>query len=211
MLELLVSMTIAGVAMAGIYSTYSSQQKSRVAQEQLTVVKQNLRSALYYIEREIRLAGLDPNQKAGAGILNMGWDAVENRYTSLNFTLDTTDDTGTGPPDGDTTDPNENITYTLTDSDSDGDNDLERNGLLIAENIDALDFVYLKGDGTLAANAAGIRSIQVTLVARTDNVDLGFQNSTTYLNQQGTPIYAANDSFRRRLISTDIKCRNLGL
>jgi type IV pilus assembly protein PilW len=126
--------------------------------------------------------------------------------------LDITNDAGTGDPDGDTLDANEDITYSLDDNDGDGDNDLERNNNLIAENIDALDFVYLDANGATTATLANIRSVQITLVARTGRGDPGYTNNTSYQNQQGTTIYTAlNDNFRRKLLTAGVKCRNLGL
>ncbi|MBN1907686.1 MAG: prepilin-type N-terminal cleavage/methylation domain-containing protein, partial [Deltaproteobacteria bacterium] len=59
LVELLIAMAIAGVVMAGVYSAYSSQQRSYLAQEQVAAVQQNLRVAMYFMEREIRMAGCD--------------------------------------------------------------------------------------------------------------------------------------------------------
>ena len=203
LVELLVAMAISVIVMASIGYVYYTQQKSYVAQEQISAMQQNLRAAMYYMEREIRMAGFDPTQSDTPGIQT----ASPN---TMRFTLDITDDTDTGPPDGDTGDANEDITYSLADNDGDGDNDLERNGNLIAENIDALDFVYLDSNGGPIATISDIRSVQVTIVARTGKGDPGFTNNTTYLNQQGTTIYTApGDNKRRRRLTTTIKCRNL--
>jgi len=203
LVELLVAMAISVIVMASIGYVYYTQQKSYVAQEQISAMQQNLRAAMYYMEREIRMAGFDPTQSDTPGIQT----ASPN---TMRFTLDITDDTDTGPPDGDTGDANEDITYSLADNDGDGDNDLERNGNLIAENIDALDFVYLDSNGVPTVSISNIRSVQVTIVARTGKGDPGFTNNTTYLNQQGTTIYTApGDNKRRRRLTTTIKCRNL--
>jgi len=217
MTELLVAMGISGIVMAGTYSVYHTHQKSYVAQEQVVAMQQNLRAARYFMEREIRMAGCDPTQSADSGIVTADGN-------SIRVTLDITDDAATGPPDGDTDDTDEDITYSLSDSDGDGYNDLERNGILIAENIDALDFVYLSGasppvvlndavtGNVTAANIPNIRSIQITLVARTGRGDTGYTNTAAYANQQGTEILPAqNDSFRRRRLTAQLKCRNLGL
>ena len=203
LVELLVAMAVSVIVMASIGYVYYTQQKSYVAQEQISAMQQNLRAAMYYMEREIRMAGFDPTQSDTPGIQT----ASPN---TMRFTLDITDDTDTGPPDGDTGDANEDITYSLADNDGDGDNDLERNGNLIAENIDALDFVYLDSNGAPTVSISNIRSVQVTIVARTGKGDPGFTNNTTYLNQQGTTIYTApGDNKRRRRLTTTIKCRNL--
>jgi len=199
--ELLVAMGISGIVMASTYSVYHSHQKSYVAQEQVVAMQQNLRAAMYYMEREIRMAGYDPTQSAAAGIATADGN-------SIRVTLDITED-------GDTGDADEDITYCLSDSDGDGDNDLERNGNLIAENIDALDFVYLDEDGTVlatpVANLEDIRSVQITLVAKTGRGDPGYTNTAAYANQQGTEILPAqNDSFRSKRLTAQVKCRNLG-
>jgi hypothetical protein len=121
------------------------------------------------------------------------------------------------------------VEYSLLDHGSDGDDDLMRKEddsattgsyQLMAENIDALDFVYLKEDGTVlaapvdAANLGLIKSIQITMVARTGRGDPGYSDAAVnseYKNQQETVIYtpAAHDNNRRRLLTRTIQCRNL--
>ena len=94
----------------------------------------------------------------------------------------------------------------------------------MADNIDVINFVYLDRNGTdldegggsvvSAAGIAKIRSVQVSVVARTGIQDSTYTNTDDYYNQHdlGTPILAApNDHFRRKLLSTNIKFRNLGL
>ncbi|MBN1227962.1 MAG: PilW family protein [Deltaproteobacteria bacterium] len=202
--ELLVAMGLSAIVMAAIGYMYHTQQKSYLVQENLAAAQQNLRSAMYFMEREIRMAGCDPTQNANPkpGIL------TANNNT-INFTLDITNTAGTGNPDGLVDGPNENVTYSLGDGDGDGDNDLLRTGNLLAENIDALDFVYLNSAGTPTATFAQIQSVQVTIVARTGRADPGYTDTNDYRNQQGTIILAAqNDRFRRKQLDTTIKLRN---
>ena len=201
LVELLVAMAISGVIMAAVYSSFYSQQKSYNAQQQVVEMHQNIRVAMFRIAKEIRLAGIDPRRTSGARI-------VTADSNTINFTMDENSD---GVADG--TD-SEDVTYALSDNDGDGDLDLERNNNLIAENIDALDFVYLDEDRfilpTPVANTDDIRSIQLSVVARTGRGDLGFTDTTIYTNQQGTVILAQqNDRFRRKLLTAEIKCRNL--
>ena len=214
LVELLVAMGISAVVMAGIYTVYSSQQKSYTVQEQMAAMQQNLRAAIYFMEREIRMAGHDPTRKVvgGAGIQTAG-------PNTINFTLDITDNPGTGDADGDTADANENITYSLYTAD--GIQKLGRkststaNNQPVAENIDALDFVYLDANGAPTATLANIRSVQITLVARTGREDPGYTNNEQFYNQNPDGqelIYTAlNDSFRRKRLTTEVKCRNIGL
>jgi len=215
LLEVLVALAILGVIVAGIYSTFYSQQRSYIAQEQVAAMQKNLRAAMYLVEREIRMAGCDPKKKANAGIVDLGYDPVEDRYSSIEFTLDITNDSGGEEPDGDTDDTNENVYYALVDQDGDGDTDLVRDTgggrHIVAENIDVLDFVYLNQQAAPTDNISEIRSVQITMVARTGKRDPGYKDTTVYKNQQPKTIYTANDNFRRRVLTTDIKFRNLGL
>ena len=214
LIELLVAMTVGLVVMAGVSMTFRSQQKSYLLQEQMAAMQQNLRAAMYHMEREIRMAGCDPNKTASAQF-------VTANATSITFTQDIRGLPEGSQPDGDTDDPNENITYSLN-----GD-ELRRNdpnGIgdqVIADNMSALNFVYLRQDGTrIDDDGAGnvtlgipqIRSVEITLVARTGRGDRGFQNNTVYTNQAGDSIFGpAGDNNRRKLLTTCIKCRNLGL
>jgi type IV pilus assembly protein PilW len=214
LIELLVAMTVGLVVMAGVSMTFRSQQKSYLLQEQVAAMQQNLRAAMYHMEREIRMAGCDPNQTASAQV-------VTANATSITFRQDLRGTNDGSLPDGDTDDPNENITYSLN-----GD-ELRRNdpnGIgdqVIADNISALNFVYLRQDGTrIDDDGAGnvtvgipqIRSVEITLVASTGRGDRGFQNNTVYTNQAGDSIFVApGDNRRRKLLTTCIKCRNLGL
>ena len=122
--------------------------------------------------------------------------------------------------------------YSLYDTDADGTSDaLGRNDVnsgagtqLLAENIDQLNYVYLD-ESRIALNDMAtsvdpavlpdIRSIQVTMVARSGAIDSDYTNNETYQNQNPSGnevIYTApGDNFRRRVLSTEIKCRNLGL
>ncbi|MGD8705328.1 MAG: hypothetical protein PVI84_07400, partial [Syntrophobacterales bacterium] len=99
----------------------------------------------------------------------------------------------------------------------------------VADNISALDFVYLDPSGTdITANVIAtpatiyastnlpyidsIRSVELSLVARTGRTDKNFGGTPAYFNQQGTQILAAQaDNYRKRLISMTVFCRNLGL
>lgn len=209
--ELLVAMVISGIVAASIYSTFYSQQKSYMTQEQIAAMQQNLRGAMHILGRDIRMAGYDPTGWATTGIQTA-------QANSIRFTRDITNDAGTGMPDGDTGDPNEDITYALVDLDGDGDTDLGRNDVngggnhQIAENIDALNFVYLDKDGNPTATLTEIRAVQASVLARTDRRDRGYHNTNVYENQLGTSVFTpAGDSFRRRLLTEEFKCRNLGL
>ena len=219
LVEILVALVLAGLVSAAVYNVYISQNKSYVVQDRVAEMQQNLRAALYMMRREIMMAGYNPLGAAGVGI-------VSASATQLQFTMDITggeadgldnDQDGLvdeeGESDGDADDPNENIDYQLVGS------ELKRNGQVLAENIDALNFVYLDagGDdlGTNPGDITEIRSIQMSLVARADFGDPDYTNNNAYSNQNPDGpeeiLPASGDHFRRRLLTSQIRCRNLGL
>jgi type IV pilus assembly protein PilW len=216
LIELLVAMSVGLVVMAGVSMTFRSQQKSYLLQEQMAAMQQNLRAAMYHMEREIRMAGCDPNQTVDAQF-------VTANATSITFTQDIRGATDGSQPDGDTDDPNENITYYLNGGELRRDDPNGIGDQVIADNISALNFVYLNqagaqldndGAGNVTTSILQIRSVEITLVANTGRGDRGYQNTTAYTNQQGTIILdlsASPDNLRRKLLTTCITCRNLGL
>ncbi len=179
LIELLVAMAISGLVMTAIYTTFSFQQKSYSLQRQMVAMEQNLRASMFMMEREIRMAGCDPYGTAGAGMITA--DANTIRFTmDLNY-------------DADVVDSNEDITYYLYTAD--GIQKLGRKSSSgatvqpVSEHINALTFEYLDEDGAVTANLSNIRSVRITLEAKTANIK---------------PV-------RYEELETVIKCRNLGL
>ena len=214
--ELLVAMVVALLAMGAIYSTFLNQYRAYRIQEETAEMQQNLRAAMLYMEREIRMAGCDPIGIADARI-------IKAERTLIRFTEDVRGNSSGSDPDGNTDDPNEDITYSLKEK-----NLVKNTGggnHVVAQNIDAVDFVYLDGsspphvlndpliDGDVPADKmTQIRSVEITIVARTSNPLLSSKNSIAYLNQRGTAILPPqNDHVSRRCLTTWIKCRNLGI
>jgi len=178
LIELLVAMAISGLVMTAIYTTFSFQQKSYSLQRQMVAMEQNLRASMFMLEREIRMAGCDPYGTAGAGI-------VTANANTIRFTMDLNYD-------ADIVDSNEDITYYLYTAD--GIQKLGRKSTPgttspVAEHINALTFEYLDEDGAVTANLSNIRSVRITLEAKTANIK---------------PV-------RYEELETVIKCRNLGL
>lgn len=133
----------------------------------------------------------------------------------------------------------EDVIFMLAGPNSNGSFDLQQvdlNGAsdTIIENVDALNFVYLDKKGMpLAVPADGvnvattpevarrreIRSVEISLVVRTTNEDYSYRDMHAYRNLQdsngnGLPdliLAPSGDNFKRRLITTTVQCRNLGL
>jgi len=220
MVELLIALVVSLLALGAIYSTFLNQQKSYHIQEETAAMHQNIRAAMFYMEREIRMAGCDPTGRAGSGILTANANSIQ-------FTEDIVGNNPGDDPDGFTDDPNENITYRLDGTDLKKENvSLGGGAQMVAQNIDAIDFVYLDGNsppnvlndygaggGSVpAANLNQIRSVEVTIVARTQRPLLASQNSRAYENQQKRQIFVSpDDHVSRRCLTAVIHCRNLGL
>ena len=190
----MIAMTIGLIILAALSSTFLMQRKIYVVQEQIVEMVQTARAAMDMMTREIRMAGYDPSGLVGAGIVS----ATSN---SINFTLDITDDAGTGPPDGDTGDSNENITYSLYTAD--GVQKLGRISRVtadnqpVAEHVQSLEFQYWDEDGALLltpVSAADVRRIKVTIEVRTAKPDSD---------------YTPNGGYRTYTLTSFITPRNL--
>jgi prepilin-type N-terminal cleavage/methylation domain-containing protein len=85
---------------------------------------------------------------------------------------------------------------------------------VVAENVDNMQFRYQLNSGAWTDNPAGsepnIRAVQVFLVGKTAKLQRGYRDTVTY-NFANNPITNPNDGFRRQVLSSTIKIRNLGL
>ncbi len=167
LVELLVSMVIAAVVMTSVFSGYSAQQRSYVVQEEVAAMHQNLRAAMYFMEREIRMAGCDPTGAAGAGIENA-------ESTWIQFTEDFRGQASNSPPDGAIKlAQEERIRYYLVGGDLVRDTNPgvveDKSDMVVAENIASLTFDYLDSSSATTAVLDNIRFVQITLVARNDD------------------------------------------
>jgi type IV pilus assembly protein PilW len=160
MIELLASILISVVLLAGFYSVFFSQQTAFSAQEQVAEMNQNIRAALDLMTREIRLAGYKNSTSTFNGVAT----ATSN---SIRILADLNQD-------GDTADDDEDISYTYNA----GARQICRNGITlpVADNITNLSFQYTLKDGTVTsapANLADIRKITLSITARTTRPDQG--------------------------------------
>lgn len=207
LIEILIVMLISSVVIGAVYSAYQSNLSAYITQQRVVYMQQNIRAVVFYMTRDIQMAGYDPDEgKANAGI-------IDARADSITFSMDLNQ--------SGTLDAGETVVYTLNGS------DLERNGIVVCADMNALDFVYLDGDGNILPDGDGdgvvddmahIISVQISVLLQDGDtispLAHTFVNDRIYTNQQGTLLKdysAAPDEFRRRLYSTTIKCRNLGL
>jgi len=230
LVELLVAMAMTAVVMAAVYTLYKTQQDSYIAQDQVVEMQQNVRASLYQMARDMRMAGFNPQRAPNVGgfvtqLPDDGSGTTTTNETNIAFTID---QDSNGVIDVDAND--EQIAYRLDTNRLEKFRVSDDTWQTVADNISAVDFVYLDPSGTditasVIANPTAqyattnlpfidsIRSIEMSIVARTGRIDKSFGGTPAYLNQQGTEILAAlpDDHYRKRLITTTIFCRNLGL
>lgn len=153
LVELMIAIVLSALSIKAIYEVYLGQKKTSEINEEIVGMQQNVRAALYYMEDEIKKAGLNPTERKDNGVGIVVADASKIQFTS-DFTggendgidnnkdgvidefMDGLDNDGDGLIDeaderrewydGDANDVGENITYSLYDSQSDGDMDLGR-------------------------------------------------------------------------------------
>ena len=131
LVELMIAIAISALAMGAAYSLFISQQKTYTAQQGVLEIQQNARAGMYYLAREIRLAGFNHRKFNKDGIVGI----IEAGPGKVRFTMDIYDNVNDdGDVDGLLTGPNEigfcdksisisgeDIIYALMDdADSDG-------------------------------------------------------------------------------------------
>ena len=162
MVELLVVLAVSSIVFTLIYQAYRAQLKSHTTQQELVEMQQNLRAALYLMEREIRMAGYAPE---GDPDVVLGGDAFKTiQISNMEFVMDSTSDE-------DTADLGEKIQYTIDGSgnlvrvSSDGGGGWRTDILIAAVDINSLEFVYMDADGADTLDPAAIRTVEIILSA----------------------------------------------
>ena len=197
MVELLVVLAISSIVLTLMYQTYSAQLKSHTTQQELVEMQQNMRAALYLMEREIRMAGYGPN----GGVADPPFTTAQ--IDSIAFAMDITGGTTLDPSDGDTGDAGESISYFFNNGLIRNASDGNGNQVMLDDSdINLLTFVYKDADGatldddgngnlTTLASRQAIRSVEIIL------------NSSI-----GTTVMVAPHQMELR---SEVKIRNLGL
>ena len=187
-------------------------------------MQQNLRLALYMMERDIMMAGYKmPGQDVNVGITGATATSITVLYLDPVRVLDDVDsdldgvvdesgekDGQDNDCDGDVDENNEvvTVTYRLYDSQGDGDLDLGRQegcGTIqpVLLNVEQLEFFY-------QPSAASPTSVGISVLARSETPAKGYTDQLTYTPLSGTTVWGPyNDHFRRQLATVTVKCRNL--
>ena len=226
LVELMVTVFISTILIIVISATYRNQQKLYKRQEAVVDMQQNIRASLYLLSQELRMAGYNPLNIPGVGIQQLGLTS-----TSITFTQDITDATGTatngnGAIDG----PNETVTIIFDNDNADGDECTAANPCIqrdtgggeqpFLNNIDFLEIAYLNDNNIpfvpTAATIEDIAYVQLTILVRSSINEPDFINNLQYFTPapMNTDITAGgtfDDGRRRRIATTTVQLRNASL
>lgn len=218
LVEIMVSMAISSLVIAGIYGVYTIQQRSYTVQEQVSEMQQRIRSALDFMTRNIRMAGYDPSGVCSSNFIiadedTLIFDVCERRTgaqeefrITLQYDPDPTTDEKTGQL---------NVTR-------DDKNTASASPMPLAENVDAFRFSYLDEKGKPlppSPPVQDIKIVEVSMLVRSSYPDPRHTDTITYLPASGNASdwktaasfssNPPNDNFHRRLLTTSIALRNM--
>ena len=211
LIEMLVSMLVAGILMTGVFSAFNTQQKSYAVQDTVVELQQNIRVGFDVIARDLRMAGFG----SGATIHSAEIDAISFSYDQDNdgalnyFAYDLYESVALDRDViGRSTSTSAAITLT-------GGPHYEATGHdPFVLDVEAIEFNYQLEDETWTtdpANPADIRNIQLSILARAPHPDPSYTNTDSYMTASGVVLGPYNDSMRRRFQIMTINCRNMGL
>lgn len=214
LIEIMVSMVISSLVVAGIYGVYTIQQRSYTTQEKVTEIQQRLRSAVDFMSRDIRMAGYYLDYTScripdGQALLTVAPDQFSFRYCEQEGSAWVSN----------------RIIYRIEEGkirrrliQGSGSSGLQRD---LADGIDGIEFQYLQGDGqTVTTIAKDIRVVRLSILARSTYPDPNYTDRLLHLPGSGSGnatwsgkfnLNPANDNFHRRLLVTSIELRNVGL
>ncbi len=159
LINLLVSMGIGGIVLSAVTTTFVSQSQSYDVQEQIVEMQQNARAAMDIMTREIRMAGYSPT---GASLVG-----VHHHTDKIHIRADITGN-------GNTNESNEDIKYSYDAANLRIERDAKAGIQPFADNIQAFTMTYFDNNGNATTNSANIRQIQITITARTAEIDRNY-------------------------------------
>lgn len=237
LIELMVAMGMVSIVVGVIYSAYTVQTKIYTEQDKVAEMQQNIRSGLMFLQREARMAGYNPkdaNDKSCNANPTAGPSVAPGIHTAtastFGFSMDLDED-------GKCTSTGENVTYSLYTSDDVQKLGRAAPNLNqpIAEHIGNINFIYIFSPPLVGSPATkpptstptasqldDIVAVQISVLARAKEKDRKANDTTTTFilpnpnawggNAAGGIIWGPfNDSYSRRLLTTTINCRNMGL
>jgi prepilin-type N-terminal cleavage/methylation domain-containing protein len=186
LLELLVGLAIASIAMLAVVSVFTTLTRSYTTQTASAGLQQKARAGLDYMAQNIRMAGLNPKRLSGAGIISANASSLEfNLDRNLNGVMENTDE--------------EHIRFSFDPADRQIDEELyvgwgnESKQPLVGDVTD-LTFNYFDQNGDLLDAAPDVADIRIVEIF------------VTVQQQPGRERRPVSRTYSSRVI-----CRNLGL
>ena len=146
-IEMLMVLGVMALLFTSMYRGFETLNRSYTAESVKSGVQQNARIGIEFMVHDLRMAGLDPLNQAGAGF-------VTATATAMQFTADTNYD-------GDTSDPFEDIRYELVGDRVTQTNHVGQETLL--QNVSNLTFTYLNSADAVTTVPGNIRSVVISL------------------------------------------------
>lgn len=241
LIELMVALVMSAIVIAGLYRSFIGQQKTFSVQEQVVDMQQNARIVMNKVMRDIRMAGfgnvanvLPAMGYSSAFTMNANNLTVigafqQIRDPSTGVAIKVVSSNGNSITLSKATEEFSNYdficlgglhSYTVQGSRPRGMTDvlaLDRtpvnavdayvykvvavtysldNIRNMADNIEAVEFTYLDANGSQTAVAGNVRMIRVAITARTKDADSDYKGA---------------DGYRRRVITSNVGMRNIGL
>lgn len=225
LIEIMVSMVISSLVIAGVYGVYTIQQRSYTVQEQVSEMQQRIRAAVDFMSREMRMAGYNPPEPYDQvdNCQNAAINEADTQIFDFSY-CDVTADKKKDEKDLQT------YSATLETSRYQLDNGvLRKNSIAIAEGIDALEFRYLSSEidpntkkpkvlDTPVTDRTAIRAVEISILVRSTYPDMKHTDTMLYIpfstdrTWNGTfNVNPPNDNFHRRLLTITIYLRNMGV
>lgn len=214
LVDILVGIAMASVLMVAMVSLFTSMGRSYTTQNVAADVQQVARSGIEVMIQEIRMAGLDPTGRAGAGIVD-DFDKVSGFHEAHDGLIAPTDAN--------------NIAFTM-DADLDGridhcvDDDLDKSDDCWAkdDNVDNELIAYRINNGALekyrAASAfwedlteGNVSNLRFTYYDETGALTTTREDIRTVEISMTVQLPAGRGGTVRRTYSTRVRCRNIGL
>lgn len=224
LIEIMVSMVISSLVIAGVYGVYTIQQRSYTVQEQVSEMQQRIRAAVDFMSREMRMAGYNPPEPYDPGDKCAGASISIADVQRFEFSYCEVEKNGKSYSphfiENDYTFYNANISLLRKRDGSSGDRKP------IAEGVEAIEFRYLSNEidpntkkpkvlDTPVTDRTAIRAVEISMLVRSTYPDMKHTDTVKYIprseNENWISENPPNDPYHRRLLITTIYLRNMGV
>ena len=185
LVELLLTLTLLGIILGAVCTSFVSQRKVAAVYSQRGVLVQQAQAALDLLTRELRRAGTNPT---GATYTPVTYSATQLEIRADLNSNGTTDTTA---------DPDEHLIYAYDTTNKQITRNVGNGAQPLVEHIQAFTFQYLDSAGTVLNTAPAvnnaIRQLRISITAQTAAAD---------------PRYTTNNGYRTFTMTSLIDLRN---